>query len=143
MTHPRDDVERLQRLLDAIEEVALRTPEEELLAEEGPQAKRDEDIARNIVAAHLKAYGLSKREEAKRGMEQARAARAAALGRLPAAPAARRALFERIVANQPALVPQGLTMAFRDGKEITDAEIDSILEALAKVGALPKDGGTE
>ncbi|MBF0333387.1 MAG: hypothetical protein HQL40_07030 [Alphaproteobacteria bacterium] len=142
MNCPDDEIERLQRLLDEIEEALIRSPRGELQAEEGPQAKRDAETARRIVADQLRAHGLRKREKVRREMEQARAARARR-SRIPSEPTARRELLQSVMARRPSMVPQGLTMAFREGKEITDTEVDSILQALENLGALPSEEGQE
>jgi hypothetical protein len=141
MTDRWDDIERLQAILDALEEMWLRLPDEELPIDPA-EAERDAAIGEKLIEAALKSDGQRRMEATRRAMEAARAARAAAAGKLPNDPLARRRLLERIVANNKGRLPERLTMAFRDGKEMTDAEIDSILAALDKLGLL-KDAEPE
>ena len=142
MRAPRDDIDRLQSILDAIEEMWLRLPADQLPLDR-EEAERDGKVGLDIVQAALKADGRRRMQAARRAMEAARSARMAAAGKLPGDAAARRRLLESIVANDSARLPERLTMAFREGKELTDAEVESILTALAKLGYLKEPGETE
>jgi hypothetical protein len=132
MSAPRDDIDRLQCILDAIEEMWLRLPDDQLPSE----AKQDGEIGLDIIQAALKAAGRRRMQASRRAMEAVRAARQGAAGRIPGDAAARRRLLESLVANDSASLPERLTMAFRDGKELTDSEVESILAALDKLGLL-------
>jgi hypothetical protein len=138
----RDDIDRLQLILDAIEEMWLRLPDDQLPLD-AAEAKQDSKIGLHIVEAALKADGCRRMEATRRAMEAARGAREAATGRIPGDAAARRQLLESIVANDSTRLPERLTIAFRDGKELTDAEVESILSALDKLGFLKGRGETE
>jgi hypothetical protein len=142
MRAPRDDIDRLQSILDAIEEMWLRLPDDQLPLDR-EEAERGGQIGLDIIQAALKADGRRRMEATRRAMEAARAAREAAAGRLPDDAAVRRRLLESIIANDAALLPERLTMAFREGKELTDAEVESILTALAKLGYLKGPGKPE
>ena len=94
---PRDDIDRLQSILDAIEEMWLRLPDDQLPLDR-EEAERDGQIGLSIIQAVLKADGRRQMEATRRAMEAARAARVAAAGWLPGDAAARRRLLESIIA---------------------------------------------
>jgi hypothetical protein len=140
MTAGRDDVNRLEAILDAIEEMLLRVPDADLQVD--GELEHDAKVGRDIIQAALKADGRRRMEATRRALEIARARRATNVTRLPTDPARRRQLLEEIVTNDnnARRLPERLTMAYRDGKELTDAEVESILAALAKLGLLNDQG---
>lgn len=139
MKRVRDDIDRLLSLLDAVEESILRMPDSEVKAELVAEGKRRGRTIGEIIAAQLKAFGKRKLEAARRGVAQAQAAQPAGR-RLPDDPALRRALLERVITIDSRRVPEPFTRAFRDGRKITDAEVDSILSALITLGAIDESG---
>lgn len=140
MKRERDDIDRLLSLLDAAADRILRIPDDEVRAELAEDGKRPGETVEEIIRRHLTAFRKRKLQAAKLGAERARAAQAAAAVRLPGDPAFRRALLDRIVANDPERVPKELTVAYREGKERTDAEVDSAIRALMALGLLDDQG---
>jgi len=138
MTDPRDDIHRLQSILDALEEMWLRLPDAELPIAPA-EAAQDAKIGADIIQAALRKDGQRRMEATRRAMEAARAGRAPT-GKLLGDPITRRRLLEAIIANDNGKLPERLTVAFRDGKELTDAEVESILAALDKLGLLKGSG---
>lgn len=143
MKRARDDIDRLLTLLDTAAESALRAPKEELDAEPQSDDKPSAGKAGQIIRDRLKAFSKQRLEAAKRGAQLSRERRHDALDRLPADPTLRRALLESVIATQSRSIPEQFTQAFRDGTEITDAEVESILAALIRLGVIDEGGSVE
>jgi hypothetical protein len=142
MTDARSDVDRLEAILDAIEEMMLRVPTEELPLDPD-EAVGAAQVATDIISRALKADGARRTASTRQAMEAARTERALAARGLPADPAERRKLFEHVAANAKARLLEGFTLAFRDGRDLTDAEVESLLVALEKLGLLDGSGEKE
>jgi hypothetical protein len=129
----RDDIDRLQSLLDAVEEMLLRQSDDQEL--DGARVTGETGIGRAIIDAALKKDGQRRMEVARAAMLTARGRADATSRAIPSDPVSRRQLLQKIMASQSGLAGQ-LTNAFRGGTEMTDAEVDSVLAALQRVGAL-------
>ena len=140
MKRDQHEVHRLQTLLDAVEQAILHMPEKELPPESEEQIKHDEKTLADIFDAALKAFGRRKLDDARRGLAEVRAAQAAARERLPGSPELRRQLLKSIVTRNADRIPEEFTIAFRDGREVTAAEVDSILAALVALGVIDNGG---
>jgi len=140
MKRDRDDVDRLLSLLEAVGDSVLGMPDEEVRAELAEDGKRAGETIDEIIRRQLTAFRKRKLEAARLGAAKAREAQAAARGRLPDDPALRRRLLEAVIANDAAQIPKEFTRAFRDGKEIAEAEVDSLLAALIALGVLDETG---
>lgn len=140
MKRDRDDIDRLLSLLEVVEKSILRVPDDEVQAELAEDGKRPGETVEEIVRRQLMTFRRRRLEAAKRGAAQAREAQAAAHGRLPYDPVLRRRLLDAVIANDAAQVPKEFTRAFRDGREVTDAEVVSLLDALIALGIIDESG---
>lgn len=133
MTRSRDDIERLERLLDGIEEVIAVMPQDGLTEAERRQEIADGRRAKEIIFNHLAQFKRKRRERLADDFARAKATRSTKVIDIPSDPQERRSVFASLIANHPEQIPNGMTMAFRDGRELTDAEIVSILTAWARL----------
>lgn len=62
---------------------------------------------------------------------------------IPSTPEARRRLFERLRQELAGTHEEGLTYAFRDEQELSDRDIEGILEDLESLGVLRNDNSEE
>ena len=137
MTLPKNDTERLQVLTDALEESILAATDEEILEDvvlQGRDYEAAAQLVRNMIGAQIKAHRQQKLKAAREGHARVSQKRRGPLAALKD-PIARRALLEHIMATRNDL-PTGLTMAFREGGEMSDEDVASVLDDLAQLGIL-------
>jgi hypothetical protein len=140
MSASTNDKVKVQRFLAAMEASILRAPDEEVLEDaSGAEKQRDQAAARvdELLRTEIKGW---RQHNLRAAQEKYRAARAAKprSAHIPGDPEHRRALLTKLVASSSAL-PKGLTMAFRDGKGLSDDDVKSVLEDLADFGFLDDD----
>ena len=139
MTRPGDAKERLRALLDAVEQSIFTATDQEILEDirdEGrdPQAVADE--VRRLIGSRLATHRRQKLAAARKGYRQVVSATPQPARQLmPEDPAVQRALLASIVATH-AGIPRAITLAFRDGKHVSDEDVRSTLEDLAELGFL-------
>lgn len=140
MTRPKNDIERLRTLIDAVEESILNASDEEILEDICLEGRDPDQVARsvqNMIGAKIKAHRQQKLKAAREGYARVSQNRRSPLATLKD-PVARRALLERIIATRDDL-PAGITMAFRQGGEMSDEDVASLLEDLSQLG-IPLEG---
>jgi hypothetical protein len=141
MTGPKNDEERLEYLIESIEDSILSASNEEIVEDFRSNGQDPAQIASSAMAlirgqlnAHRKQRLATARQGYLRAVGQQFASRS-----LPTDPRERRGLLERIMSAETQL-PAELTLAFREGKEISDRDVTSMLEDLAELGFLdPED----
>lgn len=145
MTRPGDAKERLRALLDAVEKSIFRAADQEILEDirdEGrdPQAVGDE--VRELISTRLATHRRQKLAAAREGYRQAVRVTPQPIRRLmPEDPAEQRALLASVIASH-ASIPQAITLAFREGKHVSDEDVQSTLEDLAELGFLDDEAGS-
>ncbi|MDP1644421.1 MAG: hypothetical protein Q8L71_02815 [Thiobacillus sp.] len=139
----RNPSEELERLADALVEDILNATNQEILDE----AQVDYGNAK-VGADEIRAlFQLARTKVAKGRLETARnglaADRAKGMGKvLPFDIAKSRQIVSKFAANDSEL--QGrLTMAARMGEELSDQDIQGIIEDMIKLGILTEDGSEE
>ncbi len=140
MTHPKNDVERLQSLIDAVEESILSASDEEIVEDvrlEGRDPQAAAGAVRSMIGAQIKAQRQQKLKAARAGYVRTSTKIRSPLARL-GDPAARRTFLDNLLSRRDDL-PDGLTMAFREGKEMSDDDVSSLLDDLANLGLLEED----
>lgn len=141
MTGLKNDEERLEYLIESIEDSILSASDEEIVEDFRSNGQDPAQVAASAMAlirGQLKAERKQRLATARQGYLRAVGQRYAPRS-LPADPRERRGLLERIMSAETQL-PAELTLAFREGKEISDRDITSMLEDLAELGFLdPED----
>jgi len=139
MKKPKNDSERLQAVIDAVEESILNASDEELAEDIRLEGREPETTAANVqrlIATQIKAQRQKKLQAAKAGYaEHRKQRRSDRLSRLTNS-ADRRALLQQVL-SRPEGVPDGLTMAFREGRKMSDNDVVGLLEDLDELGLLP------
>ena len=133
--------EKLYRLTDALVEDVLALSEAEVLAE---AAEDHEDVntvvacVRGVISGAIAKAGKAKMQAAQRAYKEA-AARHVRRNVIELPLEEKRALLEQIAMRDNA-VEQQVTLAARKGGEMTENDIDAILEALRNLGAIDDEG---
>jgi hypothetical protein len=138
MTGGKTDQAKLQALLDAVEEMVLDASDEEILEDvrlDGRNPETAADELAELIGAQIKAHRQQKLQVAREGYRRSVAGGARRSGAIPDDPAGRRALLHSILVSR-ADVPKEITMAFREGEDLSDDDVASVLEDLAKLGFL-------
>ena len=138
MTRPGDARGRLRALLDAVEEAILKASDQEILEDihdEGRDPQKVADEAGKIISCRIAAHRKRKLAAARESYRRAISNVVRPVRSLPDDPAEQRALLASVIASN-AGIPQAITMAFRDGKHMTDKDVRSTLEDLAELGFL-------
>ncbi len=139
MTKPRrDPVQDLWKVKAALAESIVDASDDELLAE--TRQLGEESLAektRALLLAAVERHAGNEQLAAARAEHARRAAELAGPPRvpLPATPAERRSLLERLFAAQPRL-QLALTAQHREFTTLSDGEVESYLRQLAALGAL-------
>lgn len=139
MKKPKNDSERLQAVIDAVEESILNASDEELAEDIRLEGCEPEAAAANVqrlIAGQIKAQRQKKLQAAKAGYAARKQhKKSSRLSRLTN-PAERRALLQQVL-SRPEAAPYRLTMANRDGREVTDDDVAGLLEDMEALGLLP------
>lgn len=136
MSHDKNQIEKLENLLDAIEEQFLHASDAELkddIVAAGEDPDRIANDVQSLIADQLKAHRQSRLLAAKEGFRKAQEKSKTQRRFFERQPQKARALLEKLIAIHSD-IPEGLTMAFREGKEISDDDVQSILEDLEELG---------
>ncbi|MES9902813.1 MAG: hypothetical protein ABW168_09030 [Sedimenticola sp.] len=136
MTHPITKVEMLQALIDSLEEEIISTSDEEISEEVLSEGRTMDDAVagtRKLIGAQIKLYRQKKLKAAKEGCRRS-IIRKVGESLIPDDPSEQRSLLHRIVMGGCA--PRELTMAFREGKEMSDEDVAGVLEDLRELGLL-------
>ena len=146
MSRPKNHIEKLGALLDAIEENILQASDEEIIEEKKASGEDPEAAARHvqsIIQSGIKKQRQKKLRAAREGYNQAIVRQQRRTPMLPDDPVERRALLDAVLASKQS-VPRGITMAFREGKHMSDDDVTSILEDLIELGILSdeEEGGS-
>ncbi len=136
---PRDDEERLERILGGTAAAVLEASDEEIEAEARAEGLDPAEVAGGVQGVLLAAL---ERHRGKQRLERSRAeyqARVAAIGErrpeLPPTPRQRRRLLAHVFRLQPRAAGM-LTLQFRDLESLPDADVTSCLRQLAELGVL-------
>ena len=133
--------EKLDRLTDSLVEDILSMSDAEILAE-ATEEHDDVDTAvarvRGIISGAIAKSGKAKMQAARKALEETRdRGSRGSVFQLPFAE--KRVLLERLGARDSTIGEQ-LTMAARKGGEMTEKDVDAILDALLELGAIDDDG---
>lgn len=141
MTGPKNDEERLEYLIESIEDSILSASDKEIVEDFRSNGQDPAQIASSAMALIREQLNAERKQRlvtARQGYLHAVGQRSLSRS-LPANPRERRGLLERIMSAR-ARLPAELTLAFREGKEISDRDVTSMLEDLAELGFLdPED----
>lgn len=137
MTRPKNDADRLRYLVDAIEESFLSASDDEIVDDirlQGRDPEAAADAVRQLIQAQIKAERQKALHAAKQGL------RIASLSRprnspIPSDAGQRRSLLDRIMSGRAA-IPMEMTLAFREGKGMSDEDVAGLLEDLAELGLI-------
>jgi hypothetical protein len=141
MNRPKSDTEKLNSLLDALEESILKTSGAEIIEEIRQEGKDPEAAANDVqqlIAAQIKQHRRKKLREAQEGYQKAAAASSRRPVAIPDSPAERRLLVASVLSRRPD-VPTEITVSWREGRYASDDDVASLLEDLADLGFLEED----
>lgn len=146
MTNPKSSVERLQALLDAIEENVFDANSDEFIEEleaEGNDAREVAARVRAVVQKQLAEHRRTKLEAARRGYEQAANRELHDRNTIPTSAEERRDLLGRYLMER---INNGqlLSVAAREGKDksvesMSDDDVESMLQDLIDLDLLAKE----
>jgi len=141
MSRPKSDIEKLNSLLDALEESILQTPDEEIIEEtrrEGKDPNKVADHVRDVIASQIKDHRQKRLRAAQEGYRGSVVERTGRSISIPESPSERRTLLTNVLNRRPD-VPKEITVAWREGRYTSDDDIASLLEDLAELGFLEED----
>ncbi len=139
VSEPRDDEERLERIVGGIAESVLEASDEEIEAEARAEGLDPDAVAEDVRGVLLAAL---ERHQGKQRLERSRAeheARVAAMRQrehqLPASAQERQQLLALAFRARPQAAGM-LTLQFRDLESLPDEDVTSCLRQLAELGVL-------
>ncbi len=141
MTGETQNRDKLQALIDAVEQSILNATDDEVTEDfvaAGIDAKEAEDHTGNLIAQTIKGHSQKKLRAARAGFESARAEQVPVV---PQTFSEKLTLLQSIFSAEE--VPPELTMAFRDARHMSDEDISSLLDDLAELGYLDNREGEE
>lgn len=135
---PRDYVDELKRVMNALADAAAQVPDEELIAdarEAGVDLAAEGEAVRALLRKEVQKYKKRKLDDARRAYEAASYSLVTGTYDLPATPKARRDLLAHVLTVRPQV--QGmLTLQFRELDQVSDGDIESSLRKLSALGLL-------
>jgi hypothetical protein len=142
MTRAKNDEDRLRFVIDAIEASILSSTEDEIAEDvcyNGQDPHEIGESMRALIRTQIKVARQTSLRAAQKGCRHAsmRIQKAAAI---PSDPHERRSLLSRLM-TVGGDFPREMTLAFRDGKSISDEDVASMLADLAELGLI--DDGHE
>ncbi len=136
---PRDDEERLERLVGAAAEAVLEATDAEIESEILASGLDPDEVAKDVRNVLLTAVDRHEGRERLRRSRTEYESRTAKLRqrahRLPATPRQRRNLLAFVFRAQPQAAGM-LTLQFRDLESLPDEDVTSCLRQLAELGVL-------
>ena len=136
MTVDKSDRVALLRVVDALVEDILNTPDQDIMSEAAQDHADPAAVAAQTRSLFDKAAALA-------GRSRLAAAKKALAARVPAGsgtrldPAAARHRLEGILGSKPGTAGR-LTLAARNGQGLSDADVNSMLDDLAELGISPE-----
>jgi glutamyl-tRNA reductase len=137
--------EALRALYEEIADNILDAPDAEVVEEFKGEAESVEQASHHVRGVLRNAWkGFQQRSlrEAQSNYQQAAVALKSKMIRLPATPAARRELFNGVLAARRQDVGHTIHMQFRDFGEMSDEDVETCLQQFAQLGLLDDDGKT-
>ena len=132
------NVTRLQGLLDELEASLLEASDEEILHEardEGDDVEALASEVSGVIIKSIKKQNKRKLQKAREGYQQAVKFRQSGAEIIPHDAKERRVLLDRLITS-PHNIPTEITVAFREGQNLSDEDVKSLLEDLAELGLL-------
>jgi hypothetical protein len=143
MKSPTNDEDRLRFVIDAIEASILSCTDEDIIEDVchgGQDLDEIAEMMRGLVGAQVKAARQTALRAAQEGYRRASIGKQKG-SKIPLDPKERRSLLSRLINVNSGFATE-LTLAFRDGKSISDEDVSSMLEDLLELG-LPEDGNDQ
>lgn len=139
MKNPKDDRERLMNLYESISESIMSTSDDEIFKECEEEGKNPVVVAENmraILASHIKSHNRQRLVEAQKGLQKAKQIQNSqqVWGDTENDREDKRTLLQTLLSSIPDLSQAPLTVAFRDHNELSDSDVDSLLEDLRELG---------
>ena len=140
MKSPTNDEDRLRLVIDVIEASIISSTDEEIIEDVCYSGQDPNEVAekiRSLIGTQIKTSRQAALRSAQEGYRRA-SARNQKASRMPSDPKEQRSLLSRLINSNSGFVTE-LTLAFRDGKHISDEDVSSMLADLLELG-LPEDG---
>lgn len=147
MTNSKTDHDRLLNLYDALSQSIIAASEDEIIEEyrqAGEEPAAVAESVRAIFSVQIKQYKQKRLQAARQALEETKKQQSSdglknklfSLGGI-----AKRTVLGSILSKNPDLASSSsLTLAFRDQSELSDSDLDSILEDLVELGYIgPND----
>lgn len=138
--HERNASEKMSRLAEVLASDAMAATDDEVHAEmreEHGSVETGAARVRSVIGMAVARSGRRKFEAARMGIEKARRVGSPTVS--PLSLADKRRIVERYAANDGAF-GRKLTLAARNGQEMSEVELDSFLEDLRDLGAIDEGG---
>lgn len=146
MTRSKDEVQRLAAVMNALAERAAAASDQEIVDDAtaaGVDIKAEASRVRGLLGDAVLRAKKQRLQQAGEQHKRSVAALGQRAARLPTAPAAKRALLERVIAARPDTRQQVMTLQHREFEEFTERDVDSVLRQLAALGFLDSELGEE
>lgn len=146
MTRSKDEAKRLAAVMNALAERAAAAPDQEIVEDStaaGADIKAEASRVRALLGDAVLRAKKQRLQQASEQHKRSVAALGARAARLPAAPAAKRALLRRVISARPETRQQVMTLQHRAFEEFTERDVDSVLRQLAALGFLDDELGDE
>jgi hypothetical protein len=137
MAKPKDDRERLSNLYQSLSESIMSASDKEIL-EEYQEAGKDPAVVaesmKALLASQIKNYNRQRLVEAQKGVERFREKEDSTFSWASLIGIDKRQLLDSLLQSFPDLKQAPLTLAYRNHKEMTDSDIDGLLDDLRQLG---------
>jgi hypothetical protein len=146
MTRSKDEAQRLAAVMNALAEQAAAASDQEIVEDAtaaGVDIKAEASRVRTLLSGAVLRAKKQRLQQAGEQHKRSVAALGQQAARLPAAPAAKRALLVRVISARPETRQQVMTLQHREFEEFTDRDVDSVLRQLAALGLLDDELGDE
>ena len=131
----------LLRIMDAVAASAMESSDEEVFEDvhsAGRNAEEEAAAVREVIARALVKHGRHARQQAAAEYREKVEELSNRQYKLPFSRAERLDLLAEAIKSTPDL--GGLTMAYRDYSDMSDEDLESLLEKLAELGLIPDVG---
>jgi len=143
VTNSDDDSLRLQRVMSALADIAEEASDAELLNEAGVagvDVSAEANRVRTLLLGGLLAGKKERLHKAQRDHGESVASLGSRTSKVPADPAARRAMLFGVLQRRPEMRPAMVTLQHREFESFSDADVESVLHQLDLLGALDDEG---
>jgi hypothetical protein len=129
--------EQFARIMNMLADSELEMSDQEVVTEarnEGSDPSEEAERVRNTLQKASKAFAMRRLHDARRVYEEQVTRLRAKKYELPATPEKRRDLLAAVFAARPEMRASPFTAQYRDFRELSDADVESLLKQLNELG---------